>query len=349
VFAGCATRAEDEQAVPAVVQADVATVRAEPFTETVDAIGTVTGRPGASASLSAPANARVARVLASVGERVSAGQPLVVLDQTTFATAARSADAELSAAAHNADRTRRLADEGILPRKDAEQAAADLARARADAAQARRQEQLATLRSPIAGVVTRVAATLGATADPAQPLVEIVDPRALDVVLGVTPSDAARIRRGATVTLFGGQSAGGEPLGTGSVADVGAIVDAASRSVSVRVHVPAARRPLRVGEVVFGRVAVNVRQAVVVPVAALVPEGDTFKVFVVDAGGIAHERPVKVGARNETTAEILDGVRAGERVVTSGAYGVADSAKVVPLGRASDSAGTGSAASPGER
>jgi multidrug efflux pump subunit AcrA (membrane-fusion protein) len=179
--------------------------------------------------------------------------------------------------------------------------------------------------------------------------VEVVDPRALDVVLGVTPADAARIRQGATVTLSRGQSVGGEPLGTGSVADVGAVVDPASRSVSVRVRVPASRRPLRVGEVVFGRVAVNVRQAVVVPSAALDPEGDAFKVFVVDATGIAHERPVKVGARTEATAEILDGVRPGERVVTTGAYGVADSAKVVPLGRAGDSAGTASAASPDER
>ena len=49
------------------------------------------------------------------------------------------------------------------------------------------------------------------------------------------------------------------------------------------------RRALRIGETVHGEVAVATQpDAVVVPVEALVPEGDGFKVFVVDAEGIAH-------------------------------------------------------------
>ena len=59
------------------------------------------------------------------------------------------------------------------------------------------------------------------------------------------------------------------------------------------------------------------------------PEGDGFKVFVVDATGTAHEREVKVGARTSSGVEIVEGLKAGERVVTSGAYGMQDSAKVV--------------------
>ena len=58
------------------------------------------------------------------------------------------------------------------------------------------------------------------------------------------------------------------------------------------------------------------------------PEGEGFRVFVVDSGGTAHARPVVVGARSETRAEILQGLGAGERVVTTGAYGVTDSAKI---------------------
>lgn len=334
-LAACGGEHEEEDAPPAAVQATVVTVAAAPFTETVDAIGTVAGRPGHTATLAAPAAARVQQVLASVGERVAPGTALVVLDRTTFDAAARGADAALVAAERNAERQRRLSTEGIVARREAEQAEADLAQARAAAAQARRQAELASLRAPIAGVVTRVAATIGATADPTQPLVEIVDPAALDVVLGVTPADAARVRPGARVELEAGESAGGEALGTGTVADVGAQVDSATRAVPVRVHAPSTRRPLKVGETVFGRVAVHERASVlVVPVAALVPEGDGFKVFVVDAKGIAHERPVKVGARAGAVAEILEGVQAGERVVTDGAYGVADSARVVTVGPA---------------
>ena len=69
--------------------------------------------------------------------------------------------------------------------------------------------------------------------------------------------------------------------------------------------------------------------AVTVPVAALVPSGDGFQVFVVDSGGIAHVRAVTVGARSESLAEILTGLTAGETVVTTGAYGIEDGTKIV--------------------
>ena len=275
---------------------------------------------------------RVARVYVAPGERVRAGQPLVQLEQATLQAAAQSAAAALDAARLADERARRLASEGIVPRKDVEQAAAALAKARADAVQARREAQLSVLRAPIAGVVTSMTATLGAAVDASQPLVEVTDPSALDVLLNLSPTDAARVRPGAAVALSAGQSTSGEPLGDGRVASVGAEVDTTTRGVLVRVLVPAARRTLRVGETVYGQITVAARpSAITVPVEALVPEGDGFKVFVVDAAGVAHARPVRVGGRTDRVAEITDGLAAGERVVTSGAYGVDDSAKVVPV------------------
>jgi hypothetical protein len=77
--------------------------------------------------------------------------------------------------------------------------------------------------------------------------------------------------------------------------------------------------------------------AIVIPAEALVPEGDAFHVFVVDAKGIAHERDVTVGGRSAAGVEITEGLKAGERIVTTGAFGVQDSAKVTPLKPAIDS------------
>lgn len=332
--AACARRDDDEQAAaPPLIAVRTATVAAQPFTEVVGAIGSVVARAGHSAALGAPGPARIARVLVTAGQHVAAGDVLVELDQTAFQAAAQSADAQLAASQGAYDRAKRLADAGIVPRKDVEQAGAELAKARADAATARRAAQLSVLRAPISGVVTTVNAVLGATADPAQPLVEIADPSATDVLLSTTPSDAAHIHAGAAVALVAGQSAGGESLGRGAVIDVGGAVDSATRSVPVRVRVITLQRVLRIGETVFGEVATTVRQdAIVVPIDALVPEGDGFKVFVVDAQNVAHARPVTVGARTSRLAEITAGLRAGEKVVTYGAYGVEDSAKVVTTG-----------------
>lgn len=313
----------------ALVQVRTAVAAIEPFAEVISSIGTVSARSGHIASLSPPAPARIATVYVSQGQKVRAGTPLVAFEQAPFVAAAQSAEAALTAAERSYERARRLADAGIVPRKDADQAATELAQARAAAAVARRSAQLATLRSPISGVVTRLNAPLGASVDVTQPVVEVADLGALDIIFNVSPSDAARIAPGASVTLSAGESARGEPLGVGHITDVGGTVDSASRSVAVRALAPPTARPLRIGETIFGQIATAVHpRAIVVPVAALVPDGDGFKVFVVTSGNVARERKVTVGRRTEASAEILSGLAAGERVVTEGAYGLEDSVKV---------------------
>lgn len=327
---GCRSSAADD-APAAVVQVKTAVATMQPFADVISSTGSVNARAGHFAALSAPAPARVASVFVSLGEKVGAGTALIAFEQAPFIAAAQSAEAALTGAERSYERARRLADAGIVPRKDADQAATELAQARAVAATARRQAQLAVLRAPIAGVVTKLSAPIGATVDVGQSLVEVADLNALDILFNVSPSDAARIAPGASVTLSAGESAKGEPLGIGRISDVGGAVDTATRSVSVRAQAPAGARPLRIGETIFGQITTAVHpRAIVIPVTALVPDGDEFKVFVVVAGNLARERKVTVGRRNETSAEITSGLAAGERVVTEGAYGLEDSVKVEP-------------------
>lgn len=321
---------EGDAATPAVVSAKTAIAAQGVFHETVNATGEVAARPGSVAELGAPGPTRVARVMVALGQRVRAGQPLVTFDQTTFAAEARTAEAALANAEHAQERARRLADAGIVPRKEAQQAAADLAAARGTAQVARHTQALATLRSPISGVVTRMDAVLSGSVDAGTPLIEVADPAALDVQFTLSPAEAARIAAGAVVDLVETQTAGGASVGSGVVADIGAAVDSVSHGVPVRVRVTAPARTLRIGETVMGRITAASRaNAITVPVEALVPNGEGFSVFVVDSAGIAHARPVTVGGRTDKVAEIREGVSAGERVVTEGAYGVQDSAHVL--------------------
>jgi RND family efflux transporter MFP subunit len=172
-------------------------------------------------------------------------------------------------------------------------------------------------------------AVLGSSVDANQTIVEVADPSALDIVFNVSPAEAARIHTDDTVSVTSGASAGGESLGTGLVSSVGAAVDSASRAVTVRVRLGQPARPLRIGESVFGHIATGVdARAIVIPVTALVPEGDGYRVYVVDATGVAHARSVVTGGRNESLVEIISGLTAGETVVTTGAYGLQDSARI---------------------
>ena len=312
------------------VNAKTAVVAKAPFSETLEAIGTVVPRVGHVAVLSAPAPARVARVFVAAGQQVRRAARLVELDQAPFRTSTESAEAALEAAQRAYERAQRLVAAGIAPRKDAEQAAADLARARAEASNARRAQTLSVLRSPLDGVVTQMNAILGASVDANQRLVEVADPTAPDVVLSLAPGDAARIRPNDRIAFREGQSASGQSLGEGVVQEVGGIVDSATRTVAIRSRAPLAGTRLRFGETLFGQITVATRpNAITVPLQALVPEGAGFKVFVVDARGLAHSRPVVLGARTDSLAEVTSGLTAGDRVVTYGAYGVEDSARVL--------------------
>jgi RND family efflux transporter MFP subunit len=311
----------------------VGTIVVQPqlFAETIDAIGDVQARAGHVAALSAPAPTRVTRVNIAAGQRVRRGMLLVQLEQTVFDASVRSAQAALEAAQATYNRAERLVTAGVAPRKDLDQAAAELALARGSLVTAQRSRDLASLRAPIDGVVTRMDAVLGASVDVNQVLVEIADPAAIDVVLETTPAVAGRLHVGATVLLRAGEGTSGDTLGPGRIADIGGVVDSVTRSVGVRVRPGNLRRSLRIGETVSGEMTVATqRDAIAVPNESLVPEGDGFKVFVVDSANVAHKRDVVVGARAHGLARILSGLTAGERVVTYGAYGVADSATVLP-------------------
>ncbi|QJR35747.1 efflux RND transporter periplasmic adaptor subunit [Gemmatimonas groenlandica] len=341
IFIGCRSGGDDSEATSeadaapraSAVTATTTRVDTATFTEIVDAVGVVTARMGGEASLSAPAPTRVVRILVTVGDRVTPGQALVEFEPALFEAAWRSTESARETAEQAQVRAERLVAAGVMPRRELEQANAQLASARADALAADRARQLSTLRTPIAGVVTRVAAVRGANVNEQQSLVDIADPDHVDVVLQLAPDVAHRVRVGQPVTLRLNAATGAASIGTGRVADIAALVDSSSRAVAVRVAVQPSSEQRRLGETVFGSiVAESHHGAVVLPEQALVPHEEGYRVFVVDSAGVAHARDVSVGGRSAQGVWIRDGVRRGETVVTAGAYGLDDGSSVVSAG-----------------
>lgn len=324
------TTAAAEPASTARVTANVATVTKQSFSESIDGSGTVVARVGHFASLAAPGPTRVTAVHAAVGTRVNKGDRLVSFETTAFDAAVSAADANLSAAEQSAARAKRLVDAGVAPRKDLEAANAELAAARSNSVNAHRAQQLAVLVAPIGGVVTRMDAVLGANADIGQTLVEVADPRSLDVLLVFSPSLASKILAGRPVVFQVGTGADADTIALGHVVDVSPSIDSSTRGVLVRVAVDRQKRTLRLGESLGGQILVAThRDALIIPDQALVPEGDGFHVFVVDKDGKAHATPVTVGARSGHRIWITEGLKENDVVVTSGAYGVDDGATVI--------------------
>jgi RND family efflux transporter MFP subunit len=332
-LAACGKGGEAEEGeaeeVAAEVVAQTAVAQLQSFPVTVTSLGVVDAAPGHVAELASPAQARIVRIYVSTGQMVTAGQPLVALDQTVFAAEVRRTDIARVTAQQAYERARRLADAGILPRKDAEAAAAALADANAAAVAARSTASQAVLRSPIRGIVSAVNARLNAQADPATTLVQVIDPDGLEIHLSVPPDQAGLVQPRQPVHLGAGRAAGGVSLGDGVVTGIGAVIDSANGSVDVRADLTHPAGRLFVGQDVFATIDVDEPANVVtVPATAIVPGEDGQQVFVVDAKGIAHATPVTVGERHGEVVAITEGLTGGETVVAQGAYGVQDGAHV---------------------
>ncbi len=320
--AGCGGGEEAAPPEPLVAAATAPVLRGD-FTPAIHASGTVVARSGALARLAAPAPSRVTAVHVNLGDRVAQGTPLVTLDAPLFSADSAGTAAALTAAQAAWERAVRLEQEGIVPAREVEQRAAELAQARASAATSRRNAELSVLRAPITGVVTGLDASLGASVDPGMTLVEVVDPRSLDVAIALSPDDAARIRPGMPVTI---SAPGIGPIKARVVA-IGAAVDPASRTVTVRAR-PAAATGLRVDQTVTAVITLpSLPDAILVPAAAIVPEGDSaVVVFTVDSARVVHRTPIIIGQRSDSIVTVRQGLTPGEIVVTAGAFAMVDGA-----------------------
>ena len=313
---------------------------------TLRAPAVVRSAAGAEALVTVPANGRFVGRVPEVGERVVAGQLLGQLeprlegleDLTTLeadVVAKRLAAEEARTEMARADLLLRAR---AVPARRIDQARheLDLARAELRAAEARldhRQQTLAqggsaagrnafALLAPIAGTLVSVSATPGAVFDQGAPLFRIVDTALVVVEVQVPESDAARVRtieRASLETPDGGES---DALTIRQIRHAG-IIDPDTRALPVWLDVANGSGALLVGQVATAVIHTGERRPMLaIPASAVLTERGVSLVFVQVSGETFERRTVRLGARDGNLVGVLEGLEAGERVVTKGAYDV---------------------------
>ena len=116
----------------------------------------------------------------------------------------------------------------------------------------------------------------------------------------------------------------------GTVTLVSPALDPNSTTVEIWVQVANAKQQLRPGATAqISITAQTVHDALVVPSPALLnASGDQAQVMVIGSDGTAKSRDVKIGIKNSEDVQIVSGLKAGEQVVTEGAYGLKENTKV---------------------
>jgi HlyD family secretion protein len=187
--------------------------------------------------------------------------------------------------------------------------------------------QYSEIRSPIDGVVTDRPLYEGQMAAAGSPLMTVMN---LTKVIGrayIAPQEAAQLHVGDLATLV---LADGQDDAPAKVTVVSPALDPNSTTVQVWVEAANPKARLKPGSTVGLHItARTVKDALVVPTAAILtaPDGAT-SVMVIGKDQHAHQTAVKTGIREGDETQIVSGLHAGEQVVTEGAYGLPDGARV---------------------
>jgi cobalt-zinc-cadmium efflux system membrane fusion protein len=306
-----------------------------PGGEGVSVVGDLQADQSRYAEVGAPVSARVVRLLAVPGQNVRAGQVLAEAQSTDLGRARAghdAAEARVTLARSALERKRALADR-IVPRREVQEAEADLAAALAELRAATATLQalgaVATrggdasrlpLVAPIAGTVLERNIALGQMIDPEHVAFRIGDLGTLWLVAHAFERDAVRVTPGtpARVTLaaYPGQTF------TGRVTYIGRQVEPQSRTIPVRIELPNPRQALRPGmsATAWLQLSTAGQSVVAAPVAALQRVRDRWVVFVPKSARTFEIRPVGRGRDLQDQVEILSGVQPGETVVVDGAF-----------------------------
>jgi RND family efflux transporter MFP subunit len=285
---------------------------------------------------------RVVSVSAQLGDRVRKGQSIAQVYSPELAEARTkyvAVKAMLDAHDRELQRTEKLVEIGAASRQELERIHAEHAAQTAEVESARSRLQLlganvdgnsastsqesatANVPAPIDGVVTERLANVGLNVDSSTKLFTVVDLSNVWIVADVYERDLQRVREGtrATVTTTAYPD---RPL-EGRVSFIDPQLNTGTRTAKIRVEVPNPRGDLRLGMYTDVAIAaVGTASVLSVPKDAVQSVGDRQFVYVSSPNDPTRfiEREVRLGRALGDQVEVLEGVSAGDSVVSKGSF-----------------------------
>jgi membrane fusion protein (multidrug efflux system) len=279
-----------------------------------------------SATLVARRQGQVVGAPVEEGTQVAAGAVLVRLDDTEARIAVARAQAAYDQARRDAERGRKLKEQGLSFDQAMDDLQFKLETARQGLAQAQYDLTQTRITAPFAGKVVSRTVQRGETVTPGKECYQLANFDPLLARVYFPETELPRVRVGETATLESSAQPG-RPYGA-RVTLVNPVVDRTNGTFKVTLEVRDPSATLRPGS--FARVRLmsdSFADAIVVPRKSLVIEdGDAF-VFVAQGDSVVR-LPIKVGAVSGDTAQVLAGLVPGQKVVSVGQGGLKQGSRV---------------------
>jgi RND family efflux transporter MFP subunit len=321
----------------------IETARVAPVEDATEYVATL--KSLRSTTVQPQTDGQITQISVKSGDRVRKGATLMQIDPRRQQAAVSSQEAERAAleaavafARQQAQRANELFAAGAISQQEKEQAETSLRTAEANlrALTARVQEQQVqlhyyTVAAPTAGVVGDVPVRVGHQVSPQTVLTTIDQNDTLELYVSVPVERAGDLKNGLPIQILGQD--GADTFGVSAVNFIASHVDDQTQSVLVKAQVRNPDGKLRASQYVRARIIWKTAEGLVLPVTAVLRISGQFFAFVAEeAGGklVAKQRAIKVGPIVGNQYPVLDGIKPGERVVTSGAQKLADGAPIQP-------------------
>ncbi|MES2412790.1 MAG: efflux RND transporter periplasmic adaptor subunit [Pseudomonadota bacterium] len=325
------------------------------LSDDTQAVGSLRSRRGVI--LRPEVSGRITQLNFTDGQRVRKGQVLVQFDDQLPLAQVQQSQAELSIAQANQKRNQELVAQNFVSQRSLDESAANLQVAQAKLSLAQATAARLKIIAPFDGIAGIRLVNVGDYLKDGADIVNIEDIDAIFVDFRLPERFQSKLRRGQTAMLDIDALPGRRYMA--QIQAIDPLIDANGRSVGVRGCIDNRQLQLRPG--MFARVnaVFGVREnARVIPEESIVPQAGRQFVIKLLPGPTPETRvtkrvEVKVGLRTPGKAEILEGLEAGDTVVTTGQQRAQNDGTVVsivnlasataPAARASGAAGPGGA------
>ncbi len=288
----------------------------------------------------------IEKIMVHRGDVVKKGQLIAQLEKSRIRAQMDRAGAQVELAAANRDVLEKDFSriKSLFKHKAASRQKLDHVSAELKAAEARVKEAKAAFKelkviykehdifATISGVVTDRYLDPGSFSNPAVPILRIADEKKLKLLAGVSESAFYKIKKGMKITFYTDACPG--KIFSGKVFKIYPVLNPETRTVKLEIHVQNDKLVLRSGMFAHVRVNLGEKNALAVPLDGLIKMSGTgsYYAFTISHGK-AHLRNLKTGIIRNNSAEILSGLKQGDKLVIKGQRELKDGVSVKIVNR----------------
>ncbi|EOV9409042.1 multidrug efflux RND transporter periplasmic adaptor subunit VmeC [Vibrio parahaemolyticus] len=306
----------------------VTEVKAVDWIPVIEAIGFI--EPNQGVTVANETSGVIDKIAFESGTQVEAGQPLVLLDSEVEKANLKSSQAKLPAAEAKYKRYQGLFKKGSISKEAYDEAEANYYSLKADIESLKATIDRREIKAPFAGVVGIRNVYLGQYIQAGSDIVRLEDSSVMRLRFTVPQTDISRIKLDQEVDIF--VDAYPDQPFKGSISAIEPAVNVQSGLIQVQADIPNSDGKLRSG--MFARANIimpKLANQVTLPQTAITFTLYGDNVYIVteeDGEKRVKQHVVKVGERTKDIAHILEGVKPGDVVVTSGQVRLSNHAKV---------------------